>query len=221
MPSKSVWMNDEDALLWDSIPRGHRSEIIKSALNDWKMKAISNEYNIELLMKLENLKMRRLDLEEKYSQAEMGFNEINDEIELIQDRMRRSDPLFIGSTDNISSSEINPVEFFEGFIEQAKIYLSNGTIFTSPSGRNRYRIHSIDEEKTKVFVERMDSKSPKPSSFTYETVRKAVMKLQRVNDNTLKIGEFMPVLAQECAVVAVHPYLRREGDSIIYDREVS
>ena len=32
--------------------------------------------------------------------------QINDEIELIQDRMRRSDPLFIGSTDNISSSEI-------------------------------------------------------------------------------------------------------------------
>ena len=214
-------MTDEDELLWDSIPRGHRSEIIKSALNDWKMKATSKKYNIELLTKLEHLQKRRLELENKYSKAEMEFNEINDEIEFIQDRMRKSDPLFIGSTDNISSSEINPVAFFEGFIEQAKIYLSNGTIFTSPSGRNRYRIHGIDEEKTKVFVERMDSKSPKPSSFTYETVRKAVMKLQRVSDNTLKIGEFMPVLAQECAVVAIHPYLRREGDSIIYDRKVS
>jgi hypothetical protein len=179
------------------------------------MKATSNEYNNELLMKLEHLKMRRLDLEEKYSQAEVEFNEIEEEIELIQDRIRSSDPL------SISSSEINPVVFFEGFLEQAKIYLSNRTIFTSPSGRNRYRIHSIDEEKSKVFVERMDSKSPKPSSFTYETVRKAVMKLQRVEDNTLEIGDFMPVLAQECAVVAIHPNLRREGNSIIYDEEVS
>ena len=208
-------MNDEDALLWDSIPRGHRSEIIKSALNDWKMKATSNEYNNELLTKLEHLKMRRLDVEEKYSQAEVEFNEIEEEIELIQDRIRSSDPL------SISSSEINPVVFFEGFLEQAKIYLSNRTIFTSPSGRNRYRIHSIDEEKSKVFVERMDSKSPKPSSFTYETVRKAVMKLHRVEDNTLEIGDFMPVLAQECAVVAIHPNLRREDNSIIYDEEVS
>jgi hypothetical protein len=221
MATRSVWMTEDDELLWDSIPRGHRSEIIKSALNDWKMKATSKDYNIELLTKLEHLQKRRFELEKEYSKAEMEFNEINDEIEFIQDRMRKSDPLFIGSTDNISSSEINPVEFFEGFIEQAKIYLSNGTIFTSPSGRNRYRIHGIDEEKTKVFVERMDSKSPKPSSFTYETVRKAVLKLQRVSDNTLKIGEFMPVLAQECAVVAIHPYLRREEDSIIYDREVS
>jgi len=208
-------LSDEDTLLWDSLPRGHRSQIIRLALNDWKMKATSNEYNNELLMKLEHLKMRRLDLEEKYSQAEVEFNEIEEEIELIQDRIRSSDPL------SISSSEINPVVFFEGFLEQAKIYLSKGTIFTSPSGRNRYRIHSIDEEKSKVFVERMDSKSPKPSSFTYETVRKAVMKLQRVEDNTLEIGDFMPVLAQECAVVAIHPNLRREGNSIIYDEEVS
>jgi len=215
MSTRSIWLSDEDALLWDSLPRGHRSQIIRLALNDWKMKATSNEYNNELLMKLEHLKMRRLDLEEKYSQAEVEFNEIEEEIELIQDRIRSSDPL------SISSSEINPVVFFEGFLEQAKIYLSNRTIFTSPSGRNRYRIHSIDEEKSKVFVERMDSKSPKPSSFTYETVRKAVMKLQRVEDNTLEIGDFMPVLAQECAVVAIHPNLRREGNSIIYDEEVS
>ena len=101
-------MTEEDELLWDSIPRGHRSEIIKSALNDWKMKATSKKYNIELLTKLEHLQKRRLELEKEYSKAEMEFNEINDEIEFIQDRMRKSDPLFIGSTDNISSSEINP-----------------------------------------------------------------------------------------------------------------
>ena len=77
-------MTEEDELLWDSIPRGHRSEIIKSALNDWKMKATSNEYNIELLTKLEHLQKRRLELENKYSKAEMEFNEINDEIEFIK-----------------------------------------------------------------------------------------------------------------------------------------
>ena len=213
-------MTEEDELLWDSIPRGHRSEIIKSALNDWKMKATSKEYNIELLTKLEHLQKRRLESEKKYSQAEMEFNDINEEIELVQDKLRRADPLSIGGADNLSQFGIDPVVFFEIFLGQAKIFFSSGTIFTSPSGRNRYRIHSIDPEN-KIFVERMDSKSPKPSSFTYETVRKAVMKLQRAGENDLKVGEFMPVLAQECAVVAIHPYLRREGDSIIYDREVS
>ena len=69
-------MTEEDELLWDSIPRGHRSEIIKSALNDWKMKATSKKYNIELLTKLEHLQKRRLELEKEYSKAEMEFNEI-------------------------------------------------------------------------------------------------------------------------------------------------
>jgi len=213
-------MSDEDALLWDSIPRGQRSEIIKSTLNIWEEKTTSNEYNIELLTKLEHLKKIRSELEEKYSQAEMEYNDINDEIELVQDKLRRADPLSTGGADNLSLFGIDPVVFFEIFLGQAKIFLSSGTIFTSPSGRNRYRIHSIDSEN-KIFVERMDSKSPKPSSFTYETVRKAVMKLQRASDNALEVGEFMPVLAQECSVVAIHPNLRREGNSIIYDGEVS
>ena len=219
--SKSIWMTEEDALLWDSFPRGQRSEIIKSALNNWKKKTTSNEYNIELLTQLEYLKNKRLELEERYSQAEMEFSDINQEIELVQEKLRRADPLSMSGADNLSSPEINPVMFFGVFLKQAEIFHSSGTIFTSPSGRNRYRIHSIDMEKEKVFVERMDSKSPKPSSFTYETVRKAVMKLQRVGDNTLEIGEFMPVLAQECAVVAIHPNLRREGNSIIHDKEAS
>jgi len=60
MATRSVWLTEEDELLWDSIPRGHRSEIIKSALNDWKMKATSKEYNIELLTKLEMLKNLQL-----------------------------------------------------------------------------------------------------------------------------------------------------------------
>ena len=220
VPSKTIWMTEEDALLWDSFPRGQRSEIIKSALNNWKKKTTSNEYNVELLTRLEYLKKIRLELEEKYSQAEMEFNDINEEIELVQDKLRRADPLSIGGADNLSQFGIDPVVFFEIFLGQAKIFFSSGTIFTSPSGRNRYRIHSIDPEN-KIFVERMDSKSPKPSSFTYETVRKAVMKLQRAGKNDLKVGEFMPVLAQECSVVAIHPNLRREGNLIIYDREVS
>ena len=76
-------MTDEDELLWDSIPRGHRSEIIKSALNDWRMKATSKDYNIELLTKLEHLQKRRFELEKEYSKAEMEFNEINEKFRVL------------------------------------------------------------------------------------------------------------------------------------------
>lgn len=221
MPSKTFWLNEEEALLWDSIPKGQRSEIVKSALNKWKSKSRSPEYKTELLSKLENLEESSILSKQKFTQAENEHWEIMDEIESLREQIRRTGSLSIGDADSSYPSEINPVVFFEVFLEQAKIYLSSGTIFTSPSGRNRYRIHSIDTGKNKVFVERMDSRSPKPSSFTYETVRKAVIKLQRAGDNALEIGEFMPVLAQECAVVAVHPDLRREGNSIIYVREVS
>jgi hypothetical protein len=217
-PSKTIWLPEEDALLWDSIPKGQRSEIIASALNNWKKKSRSPEYKSELVKKLEYLEDTSIALNKEFVKAEKEYWAIMQEIEMLREQIIRVGPPLVGA-ETTSSSEINSVIFFEGFFEQAQIYLSNGTIFTSPSGRNRYRIQSIDEEKQKVFVERMDSKSPKPSSFTYETVRKAVAKLHR--DKTLEIGDFMPVLAQECAVVAIHPNLRREGNSIIYDEEVS
>ena len=199
MPTKSVWMSEENAFLWDSIPRGQRSEIFKIAFGNWKNESVPKE-KILLLQRLESLQEKLGELKELKDKAEDAHDWCEEDIILVQAELQKFDP------DNLVTEEgaIYPdsLRFYNKFLEHAQKYLEDGTIFHSPSGQNRYRVHSIENKK--VFIERMDSKSPKPSSFTYNTVRKAVRRLAS-DKPLLEVGEFMPVLAQECAVVEIHP----------------
>ena len=69
-------------------------------------------------------------------------------------------------------------------------------------------------------IERMDTPSPKPSTFTSLTIEKAVERLNRDGDGEkLALGQFMPVLAQECAAVFLHPNIRYEGNWLVFDRK--
>ena len=68
----------------------------------------------------------------------------------------------------------------------------------------------------KVLVERYDSKSHKPSTFTFSTIERAVGRLNKEGGKEIDSGIFMPVLAQECTVVEIHPFLRRKGNVIEY-----
>ena len=196
-PTKSVWMSEEDALLWDSLPKGQRSEIFKIAFRNWKSESMPSE-KMQLLKKLESLKKRTQELHAIYHHAEDSYHSSQEEIAMVQAELRKFNPSNIVTEEGVSP---DPIIFYNTFLEHAQKYLEDRTIFKSPSGQNRYRVEGI--ESGKVFIERIDSESPKPSSFTYETVRKAVRKLRE--DKLFKVGEFMPVLAQECAVVEIHP----------------
>jgi len=206
MPTKSIWISDEDALLWDSLPKGQKSEIIRNAFDQWKDESIPEDeksllQDLERVTKeKENLELIQFDYEEKVEDKRL-------EIVRIQEKLRKFDSRNIVLEDG--SIHPDPVRFFITFMQHAREYLENGTIFSSPSGQARYKVEDIveneDFRKIKIFIQRIDSKSPKASSFTYETVRKAVKKLRP--KETLEIGGFMPVLAQECAVVEIHPDL--------------
>ena len=204
MPTKSVWMSDDDELLWDEITPGSRSEIFRIAFRTWQENIVPKGDKKELEARLENLERENDELEEKYYKAECDFADNQTEMILVEHKLRKFDSRNLVTSEGKIYPE--PDLFFRQFFTHAQKYLEDGTIFKSPSGQNRYRVHSIDIEKEQVFIERMDSKSPKPSSFTSKTVRKAVRRLSTGND--LKVGEFMPVLAQECAVVEIHPRMK-------------
>ena len=197
-PTKSVWMSEEDARLWDSLPKGQRSEIFKIAFSKWKSESLPEEKS-KLLERLQYLQERGQALDQRYQHAEIEFFDNEDEIRLVQEELRKFNPRYLVNEKGEISPD--PVRFYNTFLEHAQKYLEEGTIFRSPSGQNSYRVQAIEEGK--VFIERIDSKSPNPSSFTYETVRKAVGKLRE--NCRLEVGEFMPVLAQECAVTHIHP----------------
>ena len=206
MPTKSIWISDEDALLWDSLPKGQKSEIIRNAFDQWKNESIPEDEK-SLLQDLERMKKEKENLEQIQCEYDEKVEAIRVEIVRIQEKLRKFDSRNIVLEDG--SIHPDPVRFFITFMQHAREFLENGTIFSSPSGQARYKVEDIveneDFRKIKIFIQRIDSKSPKASSFTYETVRKAVKKL-RPNES-LEIGGFMPVLAQECAVVNIHPDL--------------
>ncbi len=197
-------MSDDDELLWDEIPAGSRSDIFRIAFRTWQENIVPKGDKKELEDKLVNLETKAQEFEEIYYIAECDFADVQTEITLVKHKLRKFDSRNLVTSEGEISPE--PDEFFRQFFTHAQKYLEDGTIFKSPSGQNRYRVHSLDIEKEQVFIERMDSKSPKPSSFTSKTVRKAVRRLSTEND--LKVGEFMPVLAQECAVVEIHPRMK-------------
>ena len=199
-------MSDEDALLWDSLPKGQKSEIIRNAFDQWKNESIPEDEK-SLLQDLERMKKEKENLEQIQWEYDEKVEANRREIVRIQEELRKFDSRNIVLEDG--SIHPDPVRFFITFMQHAREYLENGTIFSSPSGQARYKVEDIveneDFRKIKIFIQRIDSKSPKASSFTYETVRKAVKKLRP--KETLEIGGFMPVLAQECAVVEIHPDL--------------
>ena len=206
MPTKSIWISDEDALLWDSLPKGQKSEIFRNAFDQWKNESIPEDEK-SLLQDLERMKKEKENLEQIQCEYDQKVEAKRVEIVRIQEKLRKFDSRNIVLEDG--SIHPDPVRFFITFMQHAREYLENGTIFSSPSGQARYKVEDIveneDFRKIKIFIQRIDSKSPKASSFTYETVRKAVKKL-RPNES-LETGGFMPVLAQECAVVNIHPDL--------------
>ena len=205
-PTKSVWMSDEDALLWDSLPKGQKSEIIRNAFDQWKNESIPEDEK-SLLQDLERMKKEKENLEQIQCEYDEKVEAKRREIVRIQEELRKFDSRNIVLEDG--SIHPDPVRFFITFMQHAREYLENGTIFSSPSGQARYKVEDIveneDFRKIKIFIQRIDSKSPKASSFTYETVRKAVKKLRP--NRCLKIGGFVPVLAKECGVVERHPDL--------------
>jgi hypothetical protein len=212
-------MTPKNELIWDSMPKGERSSFWDWALNEWKKKGSeSNEHINDLLETLDSLQKEKDGNEKIFSEAECKDYELAESIENIQEQLRKVHSVPIGDVENPWLTVIKPELFWNIFLEEAEKFHAQRTMFTSPSGRNRYRIQDIIDDQ--VFVERVDSKSPKPSSFTFETVRKAVIKMCRKKADMMKTGGFMPVLAQECAVVAIHPNLSRSGEFIIYSKEV-
>jgi hypothetical protein len=105
-------------------------------------------------------------------------------------------------------------------MEWAKLHLDEDMAFDIPSPTidDAYRIEDIVDGK--VMVRRIHSKSSKPSTFTKATIERAISRLNKAGGSQIRVGKFMPVLAQECTVVAIHPNLEIKDGWIVYN-EVS
>jgi hypothetical protein len=218
MPRVTIHLSESEFEIYKSIPNGQRSAVLKKSLEAYKAKTRTSGSNEELLEELNRMKTERDALDKAYGEIETLMFNLEERIYDMKEKLSNEMKFPIGDQVHPWFTFIDADEFWNQFIDSAQQHLLEDIVFDSPTGRASYRVQGIDNGK--VLIERLGTKSTKPSTFTFSTIERALKRLLKVGNDMVKVGGFMPVLAQECAVVEIHPCLRREGDWIIYSKEV-
>ena len=217
MPKRNVYFSDEDVMIWDKLA-GNKSQLLRDFLLEYNVGKLQWKDMTEREQKREKLRHQILlaqkdeaNLEKMYIKAETDFWALKDKIEKMIDEYESEYRAWDIDENMIIAADVWDVIYSEA---ESRI----GTIFPSPSGLSQYRIQNA--KKGKVMIERIDTPSPKPSTFTFRTIEKAIERLEYDGDGEkLERGLFMPVLAQECAAVFLHPSLSYEGKYLVFDRK--
>lgn len=217
MPKRNVYFSDEDVMIWDKLPDGSKSQLLRDFLIEYN-NGIAHDDMTEREKDREKSRHKILlarkevnELEKQFSLTETKYYALTDKIEDMIEDFESEFGAWSLDENLIIAADVWDVIYSEA---ESRI----GTIFTSPSGLSQYRIQNA--KKGKVMIERMDTPSPKPSTFTFRTIEKAIERLSRDGDGEkLEQGKFMPVLAQESAAVFLHPLLRYEGKWLVIDRK--
>ena len=217
MPKRNVYFSDEDVMIWDKLPDGSKSQLLRDfliehnhgfALDDMTEREKERE---KLRHKILLARKEETELENTFSLTETKFSALKDKIEEMMEQFESEFGAWSLDENMIIAADVWDVIYSEA---ESRI----GTIFPSSSGLSQYRIQNA--KKGKVMIERIDTPSPKPSTFTFRTIVKAIERLNRDGDGEKLVrGKFMPVLAQESAAVFLHPLLRYEGSWLVIDRK--
>ena len=217
MPKRNVYFSETDVTIWDNLPDGGKSQLLRDFLLEQQQSL--NRLNVTVREKeRESLRYQIIASEAESMQLHKQRQEVEERLKYLNDNLAKMIEEFeskFGAWDHDENLLI-AADIWDVIYSEAEARV--GAIFTSPSGDSQYRIQ--DAKKGKIMIERMDTPSPKPSTFTSRTIEKAVERLNRDGDGEkLALGQFMPVLAQECAAVFLHPSIRYEGNWLIFDRK--
>jgi len=217
MPKRNVYFSEEDVMIWDKLPDGSKSQLLRDFLLEHhegisRENLTDREKEREFLRHQILVNQKELDyVNEKYWDYEAKSMYLTDHVDDLREKFESQFGAWSPDENLLIAADIWDVIYSEA---EARV----GAIFTSPSGVSQYRIQNA--KKGKVMIERMDTPSPKPSTFTSRTIEKAVERLNRDGDGEkIERGRFMPVHAQECAAVFLHPSMRYEGNWLFFDRK--
>jgi len=215
MPKRNVYFNNDDVEIWDSLPDGMKSQLLRDFIIEhdykWKNKeATINEKRRDILRRRIMEKRREWnkwdDLE---SESQWQLAHLESELSILKSEFRED----FGDWSDEENSPPIADDIWDTIYSEAESKI--GEVFSSPSGNSEYRIQDV--KKGKVMVERMNTSSPKPSTFTSLTIKKAV---DRLGDRErIESGHFMPVLAQESAAVFLHPSMSYDGKWVVFERK--
>ena len=218
MVRKSIFLSGEELEIFERIPLGERSKIIQKALREYDEEMKKPFHRDDLKDALEIKIRQKNHYDYVVGEMESILHDICGEIDEIKTKLDS------GRNSDIEEKHlIDANEFWRVFIESAQLHLDEKIVFDEnypikfPTGRVYCVLDIVGGSK--VRVERWDSKSPKPSTFTFSTIERAVRRLNKEGGRVIDAGIFMPVLAQECTVVELHPHLMRVGKVIHYSEE--
>ena len=192
----NVYLDDEMLKIWNSVPTGHRSSIIKKSLRDYSKEKISPKQEIIL-----KLKEKLLTIRSSIDNLEYEKAMIQKELELLQS--------------NRKSTNIDKEMFFQTIIRRAKILLEKRANYRSFTGKSYYKIHSVVNDK--IYIENIRTGRTN-SNFSRKTTDLAIERLISAGGR-IPIGQFIPVKMHEYTVVHLHPNLSAHNGFIIWNEK--
>lgn len=196
----NIWLDDATLRLWEKIPTGERSSIIKGAIQ-----TNSNKEPID--RKYEMIKVKLIELEKTNSQLE----HLNMQREMIEDEL-----LYLRSGEKILN--ISKEHFWSQIETRALLYSQHKSAYHSYSGKSKYSI--FDVINNKIYISNMRT-GRNNSNFSKRTIDVAIDRLI-AHGGKIPVGQFIPVKMHEYTVVALHPQLFEKNGHVCWiDEEVT
>ena len=197
----NVWLDDATLRLWEKIPTGERSSIIKGAIrsnssnepNDPKTEMINMKLAelAKINMDIENLEMKRVMLKTELTNLRSGEEIL----------------------------EISKEKFWNTIESRATIYLTgfgeNKSVYHSYSGKSTYSIFDVANDKIYISNIRTGRNN---SNFSKRTTDVAIDRLI-AHGGKIPVGQFIPVKMHEYTVVALHPNLMEKDGCVCWINE--
>jgi hypothetical protein len=179
----NIWLDDATLRIWEQIPTGERSSIIKGAIRSSTSNKPNDPKTEMINMKLAELAKVNMEIE----QLEMKRKMLQRELENLS-----------SGVDNI---RISKELFWNNLNQRATIYLENSSVYHSYSGKSRYSIYDVQNDK--IFITNIRT-GRNNSNFSKKTTDLAVERLI-AHGGKIPVGQFIPVKMHEYTVVSLTP----------------
>ena len=194
----NLYLDDDSLALWEQIPSGNRSALVKQMLRDYTKSTVVDKHQQNI---------RRYESE---------LNMLSAKRSNIESEIAMKKEMLSNLRSSASDLKIDFQKFWDGLVKHARDAYASEDSHYSYTRKSQYKIHSVSGKRINIENIRTGRTN---SNFTKDTVDLA---LQRLIDGggKVRIGHFIPVKMHEYTVVALHSNLY-EFDGYVYWSDVA
>jgi hypothetical protein len=194
----NLYLDDDTLALWEQIPSGNRSALVKQMLRDYTKSTVVDKH------------------QQKIRRYESELNMLSAKRSNIESEIAMKKEMLSNLRSSASDLKIDSQKFWDGLVKHARDAYASEDSHYSYTRKSQYKIHSVSGKRINIENIRTGRTN---SNFTKDTVDLA---LQRLIDGggKVRIGHFIPVKMHEYTVVALHSNLY-EFDGFVYWSDVA